>query len=75
MGAWVEHVTALGRVRTWQDNLRGRRVLNFFFRKEEGHPPPLDPPPSPDQSDHSGKNEIYENLVGPFLVHKLCCVK
>ena len=29
--------------------------------------------PFPDQSDHRGKNEVYhwENLVGPFLVHKI----
>ena len=38
-----------------------------------GGPPPPGPPPPPDQRDHSGKNKIYEreNLVGPFLVHKL----
>ena len=31
------------------------------------------PPPPPNQSDFVGKNEICnrENLIGPFLVHKI----
>ena len=37
----------------------------------EGGCPPFCPLPPPDQSDHNGNNEMYdqENLVGPFLIH------
>ena len=46
-------------------SLLGRPVFNFFFARV--------PPPPQTKVTIVGQNEIYrwENLVGPFLVHKL----
>ena len=48
------------------------RSVNFFSRKEEANPSPLTPPPPQTKVPNVGKNEIccWENLIGPFLVHK-----
>ena len=61
----------------WQ----GPLVVPYRKNQPAWDPPPLPPcppaplpPPPADQSDHrGGKNEIYdgENLVGPYLVHKV----
>ena len=50
-----------------------REVLEWLYTVGGGGGTPPNGPPPPDQSDHSGKNEIshWENLVGPFLAHKL----
>ena len=45
-----------------------------YLKTNGGHPlPPNSLAPSPDQSDHRGKKRTYrwENVFGPFLVHKL----